>query len=129
MMLMNLLVARVSVHCTCAEQSREYPNDFRVEQPPTMELRMLAVTMFADCTMTMMQLRRRLPLMALIVSSLHHSYSFSIVSSIHATKRQTLMTCLHAANDNIDDNINLKEELTKYLDVRRQLRADEEAKA
>jgi len=77
----------------------------------------------------MMQLRRRLPLMALIVSSLHHSYSFSIVSSIHATKRQTLMTCLHAANDNIDDNINLKEELTKYLDVRRQLRADEEAKA
>jgi arginine/lysine/ornithine decarboxylase len=79
--------------------------------------------------MTMMQLRRRLPLMALIVSLLHHSYSFSIVSSIHATKRQTLVTCLHAANDNLDDNINLKEELTKYLDIRRQRRADDEAKA
>jgi hypothetical protein len=85
--------------------------------------------MLADCTMTMMQLRRRLPLMALIVSLLHHSYSFSIVSSIHATKRQTLVTCFHAANDNLDDNINLKEELTKYLDIRRQLRADDEAKA
>jgi cell fate (sporulation/competence/biofilm development) regulator YlbF (YheA/YmcA/DUF963 family) len=39
------------------------------------------------------------------------------------------VTCFHAANDNLDDNINLKEELTKYLDIRRQLRADDEAKA
>jgi hypothetical protein len=79
--------------------------------------------------MTPMLRRRRLPLAVLLFSSLRNSQSFSIVSTRCIYKRQNLVAPLLATNEDMKEDVDLKAELSKYLEIRRELRADEEAKA